>query len=153
MWNYWFPNCTKAPSSSFPEIVSPHVIRGVRILPLHSHLVAPVAYYSNKARQLWNVVKGCKRRLKGTNSHLHTNSLLSYQHVFHTTTVIHLMYIFKCVSGALWPVLCWRSVPPTKAKTNCVIWTWGAGCHRSSIVISALSKKYVEIYIESNYIQ
>lgn len=32
------------------------------------------------------------------------------------TSNLHVIYVFKCVFDAIWPMLCWWTIKPTKAK-------------------------------------
>lgn len=50
----------------------------------------------------------------GSGAGIHINSLLLYQHVFHTVLILCLNYIFKCVFGTIQPVLCWCTIKPSK---------------------------------------
>lgn len=56
---------------------------------------------------------------RSTTIHSPTNISHPYQHVFHTTPVLRLHCAFKCVFGAMWSVLCWYVVEPTKTKIFC----------------------------------
>lgn len=85
------------------------VVRGVRIRPLQFLLVVS----SHLWRQNPQVVKGNEKH-PTVNSHTSISTIPIHTTVFHMAVIFRMIYTFRCTLGAIWPVMCWCRVKPSK---------------------------------------
>lgn len=121
--------------------VVPGVTEGSR-QPL---LVTPVSS-GDKARA---TVEGRKKRLslKISYSYQHVNSSYSQQRLFHTTLILRQFAFSKCISGDLWPILCWCAVKSSKTDillTPSIYWTSCYAEYRLADVARSQCTAYVK---------